>query len=29
VAGFWPAVMVGLFISIFSFILNQLLGIRR
>jgi putative membrane protein len=29
VAGFWHAVLVGLFISVFSFILNQLIGIRR
>lgn len=26
VAGFWPAVLVGLFISVFSFILNLLIG---
>jgi putative membrane protein len=29
VAGFWPAVLVGLFISIFSFLLNQLLSPRQ
>jgi len=26
--GFWHAVLVGLFISVFSFILNQLIGAR-
>ncbi|HZR02261.1 MAG TPA: phage holin family protein [Burkholderiales bacterium] len=26
IAGFWPAVWVGLFISIFSFVLNLMLG---
>ena len=29
VAGFWPAVLVALFISIFSFLLNQLLVPRQ
>ena len=28
-AGFWHAVLVGLFISVFSFILNQLIGFRK
>jgi hypothetical protein len=29
VAGFWPAVGVGLFISVFSFLLSLVLGPNR